>query len=64
MENNYTEDAEAEAITDGTHYIYALYAEGIIGKRTALARLEAFLDSKAVDDFTLAALAAVRDWKR
>ena len=57
-------DAVELTIADGARYIYALYASGVIGKGTALKRLAAFLDSKGVTEFTLAALAAVRDWRR
>lgn len=58
------EDAIALTIDEGARHIYALYADGVIGKAIALGRLAAFLDSKGVEDSALSALTAIRGWKR
>jgi hypothetical protein len=51
-------------ITRGLNQIHALYAEARIGRAEAVNRLAGFLDSKGVTDYALAALAAVKEWRR
>ena len=58
------EDIMREIINEEINRIYEQYALAVISKKTALIRLDAFLDGKGLHDHTLIALATVKQWRR